>query len=72
MEIKAGQTYRHYKGGVYQIVTVAMNNQTDELYPCVVYQDITDPEKVWVQSLERFSGTEEFQGNTVQRFTLVN
>ncbi len=70
--VKTGQVWQHYKGGVYRIFTLAQNNQTDELHYAVVYQDVTAPEKIWTQSLERFLGTEQYQGNTVPRFTFVS
>lgn len=72
MELKAGQIWRHYKGGMYRIVTLAVNNQTDELYDAVVYQDTTDESKIWTQSKARFLSTEEFEGKTVPRFTFVS
>lgn len=71
MELKAGQIWKHYKGGMYRIVTLAKNNQTDELYDAVVYQDVSAPEKVWTQSLERFLATATYEGQTVSRFTFV-
>lgn len=72
MELKPGQLWQHYKGGKYRIVLLAKNNQTDELYDVVVYVDATDSEKVWTQSLERFLSTEQYEGNTVPRFTLIS
>jgi hypothetical protein len=72
MEVKPGQLWKHYKGGMYRILTLAKNNQTDDLYDAVVYVDATDPEKIWTQSLERFLSTEQHEGNTVPRFTFIN
>ncbi len=72
MELKPGQIWRHYKGGMYRIVALPQNNQTDELYDSVVYEDISDTSKIWVQSKERFLGKEDWQGETVARFTLVS
>ena len=72
MELKPGQVWRHYKGGMYRIVTLPQNNQRDELYDMVVYEDTTDTTKIWAQSKERFLSTEEWQGQTVPRFTFVS
>ena len=72
MEIKPGQIWRHYKGGMYHIVALPQNNQTDELFDMVVYEDTTDTSKIWTQSKERFLSTEEWQGETVARFTFVS
>ena len=35
-EVRTGQIYRHFKGGLYQIVAVAAHSETNERY--VVYQ----------------------------------
>lgn len=72
MEIKIGQIWRHYKGGMYKILLLAVNNQTDELYDAVVYQDVDDESKIWTQSKERFLSTEEYEGKTVPRFTFIS
>lgn len=72
MELKPEQLWKHYKGGMYRIVILAKNNQTDELYDAVVYQDVSAPEKIWTQSTERFLGTEEYNGVTVSRFTFIS
>ncbi len=72
MELKPGQLWKHYKGGMYRIVTLAVNNQTDELYDAVLYQNVDDESKVWTQSKERFLGTEQYNGEIVPRFTLVS
>ncbi len=71
MEIKPKQFWKHYKGGIYQIVALAQNNQSDTLYEAVVYVDVNDPSKVWTQSKERFLGVEEFQGKLIPRFELI-
>lgn len=72
MELKPGQIWKYYKGGMYRIVTLAVNNQTDELYGAVVYQDISDESKIWTQSKERFLSTQQVGGQILPRFTLVS
>ncbi len=72
MELKPGQIWKHYKGGMYRIVTAAVNNQTDELYDVIVYQDTSDESKIWTQSKERFLSIEEYEGQTVPRFTFIS
>ncbi len=66
-KIEPGQLWRHYKGGLYRIVALAQNNQTDDLYDMVVYEDTTAP-KVWTQSLARFVETVTWEGKQVKRF----
>ena len=72
MELKPGQIWKHYKGGIYRILVLAVNNQTDDLYDVVVYQNTTDPTKNWTQSVERFLESVEWEGKTVPRFVLVS
>ena len=72
MELKLGQIWKHYKGGIYRIVALAKNNQSDEIYDAVVYADTTDEAKIWTQSKERFLGTEEWEGKIVPRFMFVS
>lgn len=71
MEFAAGQVVVHYKGGRYRILARATNNETNELYDAIVYQDVTDPSKIWTQSLARFSESVEWEGKTVPRFTIT-
>ena len=72
MELKPEQVWKHYKGGIYRIVTLVVNNQTDDLYDAVVYQNASDESKIWTQSKERFLSTEQFEGKTVPRFTFIS
>ena len=47
MEIKVGEKYRHYKGGEYLIVAIAMHSETGE--KMVVYKALYGNEQVWVR-----------------------
>ena len=42
---------RHFKGGLYQIIAIA--NHVD-YGRCVVYQDLREPEKIWVRDYAEF------------------
>lgn len=66
-ELYAGERYRHYKGGLYQIVTVAVHTETEE--DMVVYQALYGDYKVFVRPLKMFLETvKDEAGNVVPRF----
>lgn len=48
-----GQVYRHYKGGLYVVITTAINELT--LEPVVVYRSCTHA-TFWTRSLSGFMG----------------
>ena len=63
----AGERYRHYKGNLYQIVTVAMHTETEE--EMVVYQALYGDYKVFVRPFKMFFETvKNTDGNMVPRF----
>lgn len=51
-EVKTGQIYRHFKGELYQIVSVARHSETKEKY--VVYQQLYGQMEVWVRPYDMF------------------
>ena len=67
MEIKMG-TYRHFKGGVYKVVAIALHSET--LEEMVVYQNAENG-KCWVRPASMWNETVEYEGETVSRFTYV-
>ncbi len=60
--------YRHYKGGMYQVLAIATHSES--LEPMVVYQSMTDG-KHWVRPLAMWNDIIEKDGKTVTRFTHV-
>ena len=46
-----GRYYKHYKGGIYQVIDVAIH--TEQNYPLVIYKGVTD-NKVWARPLDMF------------------
>ncbi|MBP1586561.1 MAG: DUF1653 domain-containing protein [Lachnospiraceae bacterium] len=47
-----GELYRHFKGGLYRIVTIAQH--TEDLEGLVIYRSEDDPSKVWARPVVNF------------------
>ena len=47
-----GELYRHFKGGLYRIVTIAQHTETQE--GLVIYRSEDDPSKVWARPVTLF------------------
>ena len=66
--------YRHYKGGVYQVIGVARHSETNETdetdEQLVVYRCVYDNYSLWVRPLAMFLETVLVDGRTVPRFEL--
>lgn len=61
---KTGETWRHYKGGVYEIVAIGLDEPT--LTPVVVYRCTKDGH-VWVRTMTAFMETVDENGY-IERF----
>ena len=64
--------YRHYKGGLYRVHTLAHMEATHE--PVVVYESLQDsgefPEgTLWVRPLREFAQQLDAEGEKISRFT---
>jgi len=59
-------TYRHFKGGEYQVLSVGRHTETDEYV--VVYRSVDDPSAIWVRPLEMFTDTIELPEGRLRRF----
>lgn len=51
-EVKAGEYYRHFKGGLYQVTGIARDADTEK--KVVVYQALYGKEELWVRDYEEF------------------
>lgn len=58
--------YKHFRGGEYRVLDVAIHSETDELM--VVYRPLYGDKKLWVRPLTMFTELVEYQGELVQRF----
>ena len=65
-EITPGR-YRHFKGGEYEVLTLALHSETGETM--VVYRALYGEKKVWVRPASMWNETVEWDGKTVPRFT---
>ncbi len=69
--------YRHFKGGMYQVLATARDSETEEWM--VVYQPLyvtageesTGKKTLWVRPMSMFLETVENKGQAVQRFTYI-
>jgi hypothetical protein len=63
--------YRHYKGGIYEVISIATHSETLEIF--VVYKACYQPEgeNLWVRPLQMFVETIDIEGKQINRFTRV-
>ena len=67
-EIAVGR-YRHYKGGEYEVISVAQHSETHE--KVVVYRCLYDDGSWWVRPLAMFTETVDVNGQMVPRFEFI-
>ncbi|MGB5961387.1 MAG: DUF1653 domain-containing protein, partial [Coleofasciculaceae cyanobacterium] len=67
MKISCG-TYRHFKGGLYEVVGVVRHSETEELL--VLYKNSQGD--LWVRPYQMFFETVIHQGREVERFRKVD
>jgi dUTP pyrophosphatase len=71
MMVEVGERYRHFKGGEYEIVSVARNCDDAE-QEVVVYRALYGEGGVWVRERSEFCGDKVFEdGRRVKRFELI-
>ena len=74
MEIKKGQRWKHYKGGEYEVLGIAVHSET--LEEMVVYKMLYDSKDykkgtIWVRPKEMWLEKVEWQGKKMKRFELI-
>ena len=67
-EIKSGK-YRHFKGGEYEVLAIALHSETQE--EMVVYRALYGEGKTWVRPKSMWNETVERDGKIYQRFTFI-
>ncbi len=66
--IKIG-IYRHFKGGVYEVLHIAKHSET--LEDMVVYRNVSSGD-CWVRPASMWNEEVEFEGSIVPRFSFVS
>lgn len=63
--------YRHYRKGVYRVIGVATNHDTQE--KTVIYHPELDPDTLWSRPLDEFTSIINLvdHGRSVDRFTYL-
>ena len=73
-QIKPGQLYKHYKGDIYKIITLAKHSETTEWM--LIYERQGDGVHtgwaIWARPLEMFFDFAALDGKKVPRFELVS
>lgn len=62
-------TYRHYKGNLYELISVATHSET--LEPMVVYRALYGSGDLWVRPASMWDEYVESDGKRVKRFEFV-
>ncbi|MDO4997225.1 MAG: DUF1653 domain-containing protein [Neisseria sp.] len=66
----AAGLYRHYKGNLYQVLSLARHSETQEWL--VVYQALYGDYGVWVRPAAMFSENVLLNGKSVPRFAFLH
>lgn len=61
--------YRHYKGGLYEVIETARHSET--LEPMTVYRALYGEQGLWVRPAGMFLETVTIAGVTQSRFTRI-
>jgi hypothetical protein len=61
--------YRHFKGGEYELLSVARHSETEELL--AVYKSVADRDTIWVRPLEMFTELVEHADAKLPRFAPI-
>ena len=61
--------YRHYKGGEYEVVDIAIHSETHE--PMVVYRPLYGEGRLWVRPMAMFMETVTIDGASMPRFAPI-
>ncbi|OGO83023.1 MAG: hypothetical protein A2Y18_06850 [Clostridiales bacterium GWD2_32_19] len=66
MNTIVGKKYKHFKGTEYIILNIVKHSET--LENMVVYQDLSDKNKIWVRPYDMFVDYKDVNGEMIKRF----
>ncbi len=69
-EIVKGGIYRHYKGKLYKVITLARHTETKE--ELVIYEALYGDHRIWARPKQMFLEDVVIKGKKVPRFELVS
>lgn len=69
LPVKIGQKYTHYKGGEYEVIALALKEDT--LEPLVIYKSPQHGNTVWARVWDDWNADVEWEGKTLKRFVLL-
>lgn len=68
-QVAVGETYKHYKGMLYTVIAIGLDEKT--LEPCVVYKAEYGEKLTWIRSLSDWLKEVDWEGKTVPRFAKI-
>ena len=69
LSVKIGQRYTHYKGGEYEVIALALKEDT--LEPLVIYRALGHGGTVWARTWDDWNADVQWEGKAVKRFALL-
>lgn len=69
MQVELGK-YKHFKGGMYEVLGIAKNSET--LEEMVVYKALYGDGDIWVRPIEMFTEKVLIGGEYVNRFQKID
>lgn len=66
LPVKVGDIFTHYKGGEYEVIALALKEDT--LEPMVIYKSPGHGDTAWARVYEDWNAEVEWEGKKVKRF----
>ena len=68
-DIKLGK-YRHYKGGLYEVIGLSKHSET--LEDLVIYKSLGTNKFLWVRPIKMWDDIVDYDNKKVRRFTYIS